>query len=66
MASNYGVVLLGFGCAAIISSLIAGYYKNIAVNDINLMFPAFVIASCCAVAGIIMMLILKRMSRTDK
>lgn len=66
MASNYGVVLLGFGLAAIISSLIAGYYKNIAVNDINLMFPAFVIASCCAVAGIIMMVILKRMSRTDK
>ncbi len=60
MATNYGFVLLGFGIGAVISSQIAGYYKNIAVNDISLMFPAFVIASCCAVVGIVMMLILKR------
>jgi OFA family oxalate/formate antiporter-like MFS transporter len=59
MAANYGFVLLGFGSGAIISSQIAGYYKNIAVNDISLMFPAFLIASCCAAAGIVMMLILK-------
>jgi len=63
MATNYGVVLLGFGVGAIISSQIAGYYKNIAVNDISLMFPAFVIASVCAVAGIIMMLVLKKISK---
>jgi len=60
MATNYGLVLLGFGAGAIISSQIAGYYKNVAVNDINLMFPAFVIASFCAVAGIVMMFALKR------
>jgi OFA family oxalate/formate antiporter-like MFS transporter len=62
MATNYGFVLLGFGAGAVISSQIAGYYKNIsaAANDINLMFPAFVIASCCAVSGIIMMLILRK------
>jgi len=62
MATNYGFVLLGFGAGAVISSQIAGYYKNISVaaSDISLMFPAFVIASCCAVAGIIMMLVLKK------
>jgi len=63
MAANYGFVLLGFGCGAIISSQIAGYYKNLAANDIDLMFPAFVIASCCAAAGIVMMLILKAISK---
>jgi OFA family oxalate/formate antiporter-like MFS transporter len=65
MATNYGFVLLGFGAGAVISSQIAGYYKNIsaAANDIGLMFPAFVIASCCAAAGIVMMLVLKRMKK---
>jgi len=33
--------------------------NNVAAEDINLMFPAFVIASCCAVAGIAMIFILK-------
>ena len=63
MAANYGFVLLGFGAGAIISSQIAGYYKNIAADNINLMFPAFIIASCCAVAGIIIMLVLKVMAK---
>jgi len=63
MAANYGFVLLGFGAGAIISSQIAGYYKNIAADDISLMFPAFIIASCCAVAGIIIMLVLKVMGK---
>ena len=65
MASNYGFVLFGFGLGAVISSQIAGYYKNIAnvADDINLMFPAFAIASVCAVAGIIMMLILKKINK---
>ena len=66
MATNYGFVLLGFGGGAIISSQIAGYYKNIAAQDINLMFPAFVIASCCAAAGILMILVLKRMEKRTK
>lgn len=66
MATNYGFVLLGFGIGAVISSQIAGYYKNIAANDISLMFPAFIIASCCAVAGIAMMLILKALSKRNK
>ena len=63
MAANYGFVLLGFGTGAIVSSQVAGYYKNIAANDISLMLPAFLIASCCAVAGIMIMLVLKVMDR---
>jgi OFA family oxalate/formate antiporter-like MFS transporter len=63
MATNYGFVLLGFGIGAIISSQIAGHFKNIAEYDISLMFPAFVIASCCAAAGIIMMFILKSVTK---
>ena len=59
MATNYGFVLLGFGAGAIVSSQIAGYYKNIAETDINLMLPAFIIASCCAAGGIVMMWVLK-------
>ena len=63
MAANYGFVLLGFGAGAIISSQIAGYYKNISADDINLMFPAFVIASSCAAAGIVMMVIFKEINK---
>ena len=63
LATNYGFVLIGFGAGGIASSQIAGYYKNIATNDISLMFPAFVIASCCAAAGIVLVLILKRLKR---
>jgi len=60
MAANYGFVLLGFGTGAVISLQIAGYYKNVAATDISLMYPAFIIASCCAVIGIVLMLILKK------
>lgn len=63
MATNYGFVLLGFGVGAIASSQIAGYYKNVAASDINLMFPAFVIASCCAAVGIILMIVLKKIKK---
>jgi len=59
MATNYGFVLCGFGAAAIISSQIAGYYKNVAAENIDLMFPAFVIASCCAATGIVLMLVIR-------
>jgi len=68
MASNYGFVLLGFGAGAIISSQIAGHFRNIAAeaNDINLMFPAFVIASSCAVISIVLMLILKAIRKRER
>jgi OFA family oxalate/formate antiporter-like MFS transporter len=59
MATNYGMVLLGFGAGAVASSYIAGHYKNVAAQDISLMFPAFVIAACCAGAGILLMRLLK-------
>lgn len=63
MATNYGMVLLGFGVGAVASSYIAGHYKNIAAQDISLMFPAFLIAAGCACAGIILMLFLKTKAR---
>ena len=66
MAANYGFVLLGFGAGAIISSQIAGYYKNIAADNINLMFPAFLIASCCAAVGIFLMFVLKKHSKAGE
>jgi len=66
MASNYGFVLLGFGIGAIISSQIAGYYKNYASQDIDLMFPAFVIASCCAIASIGLITILKVIRKKER
>ena len=62
MATNYGMVLLGFGLGAIASSYIAGHYKNVAAQDISLMSPAFFIAAGCAAAGIVLMLVLRKMS----
>lgn len=63
MATNYGMVLVGFGLGAIVSSYIAGYYKNIAVEDINLMFPAFLIASIAALIGILLIALVKKPKR---
>jgi len=65
MAVNYGVVLLGFGAGAIVSSQIAGHYKNVAASDISLMYPAFIIASCCAFVGVVLMVILKVMLKRN-
>ena len=59
MATNYGMVLLGFGVGAVVSSYIAGYFKNVAAQDISLMFPAFIIAAGCAGLGVLLMLFLK-------
>lgn len=56
---NYGIILLGFGAGAVVSSYIAGYYRDIAQADINLMFPAFIIASIAAVAAIVLIALLK-------
>lgn len=63
MATNYGMVMVGFGLGAIISSYIAGYFKNKAVDDINLMFPAFVIASIAAIIGIVLTILIKKPKR---
>ena len=60
-ATNYGVVLLGFGAGAIIASLVGGRFLDRAreAGDINRMWPAFIISSSLAVLGIAMMLALK-------
>jgi len=71
LATNYGFVLLGFGAGAVLSSFIAGHFKNLAAAnpdlgiaaDISRMLPAFLIAAACAAAGIAMMLILKLTKR---
>jgi len=63
MAANYGIVLLGFGVGAIISSQVAGHFANIAADDISLMFPAFVIAAGFAAIGVVLMLILRKISK---
>ena len=60
MATNYGMVLIGFGIGAVVSSYVAGHFKNVAAQDINLMFPAFVIAAIAAVLGILLLLVLKK------
>lgn len=65
MATNYGFVLIGFGAGAVASSYIAGYFKNIAVDDINKMFPAFVIASIAAAVGILLMLLVKKPNKVQ-
>jgi OFA family oxalate/formate antiporter-like MFS transporter len=59
MATNYGFVLLGFGAGAILSSQIAGHYRDIAGDDIERMLPAFIIGACCAAAGIGLMFLLR-------
>ncbi len=60
MATNYGMVLIGFGVGAVVSSYVAGHFKNVAASDINLMFPAFVIAAIAAAIGILLLSVLKK------
>jgi OFA family oxalate/formate antiporter-like MFS transporter len=60
MAANYGMVLIGFGIGAVVSSYVAGHFKNVAAQDISLMFPAFVIAAIAAGIGILLLLMLKK------
>ena len=38
LAANYGFVLLGFGTGAIVSSQIAGYFRNVATVEISSVF----------------------------
>lgn len=61
VATNYGMVLLGFGIGAIMSSYIAGYFKDKAVNDINLMSPAFYIAATCSIVAIAFILLVQKL-----
>lgn len=65
MAFNYGIVLLGFGVGAVVSSYIAGYFKNLAANDISRMFPAFLIASIAAAVAVVLIAFLKPLKKPD-
>lgn len=60
MATNYGMVLLGFGIGAVASSYIAGHYKNVAAQDISLMTPAFFIGAACACGALVLMFLLRK------
>ncbi len=72
MATNYGIILCGFGIGAIGSSYVAGYFKNLANvtevvdgvtkvvgTDLTRMQPAFIMASAAAVVGLLLMTVLK-------
>ena len=66
MTANYGYVLQGLGIGSIIATSVAGHFRDVAVagnNNIDLMFPAFIIASVACVTGIGLMLVVKRMSK---
>ncbi len=65
-ATNYGMVLVAFGISALIASNIGGYYKNIAADDIDKMFPAFIIASLCAVFSILLILVFTKRQSAKK
>ncbi|MCL2822243.1 MAG: MFS transporter [Firmicutes bacterium] len=68
LATNYGFILLGFGGGAIVAGQVAGIFANQAVqhNDVNKMFPAFIIGAVCAVAGIGLMVLLKFLQKNAK
>ncbi len=59
VATNYGMVLIGFGAAAVISSYIAGYFLDLAAGDMDKMFPAFAIAAACSALGVVIMIYIK-------
>lgn len=58
-ATNYGMVLIGFAVGALASSYIAGYFKDIAAADIDLMLPAFIISSGAALVSILLVSMIK-------
>ena len=68
LAMNYGVMLLAFGVGAIVSSQIGGIFmgRATAAGDQSLILPAIIIASASAVAGIIMMCILKFLNKRKR
>jgi len=55
LATLYGVVLLGPGSAAIVASVVGGYYRNQVTDEISPMLPAFLLVSACAVVGLVLM-----------
>lgn len=67
VAYNYGIVLLGFGVGAVVSSYIAGYFRDVAqaAGDINRMFPAFIIASSAALVAVALIFFLKPIKQKE-
>lgn len=61
MGMNYGMVLLGFGIGAVGASFVAGYLKDLK-GDFSL---AFIIASCAAFVGFLLLLFLKPPHRKE-
>ncbi|MEI6603112.1 MAG: OFA family MFS transporter [Clostridia bacterium] len=69
MGMNYGMVLLGFGIGAVVSSYIGGYFIDLSkVKDaagtvvslnVDKMFTAFIIASVASIVGAVFMFFLK-------
>ncbi len=59
MTLNYGLIMLGFGAGGVISSFVAGYFKDIAANDISLMFPAFIISAAASAVAVILIALVK-------
>lgn len=62
VGTNYGIVMIGFGAGGVVSSFVAGHFKNLAetYSDIGRMFPAFVIAAAAAAAGILLISLIKK------
>ncbi len=65
-ATIYGMVLVGFGIAALISSNLGGYYKNIAADNIDMMFPAFAIAAACSLVAVFLIVVLAKKQKAKK
>jgi len=68
LATNYGLVLLGFGVGAIIASQVGGIFHNSAVyyNNVLLMLPAFLMATGTAVAAGLLLMGVKIMNRSTR
>ncbi len=61
IATVYGMVFAGFGAGALLSSTVAGIFKDQATASGNFsdMIPAFIIAGCSAFVALILMLLIK-------
>ncbi len=61
IATVYGMVFVGFGIGAILSSTIAGTFKDLASasGDFSDMIPAFIIAGCAAFVALILIAIIQ-------
>ncbi len=66
VATIYGMVLIGFGVAAVASSYIAGYFKDLAKDDISQMFPAFAIAAVCSLTACVLVVFIHKKASDSK